>query len=122
VLAGAGGGARQATIFATGSEVSLSLKARAILQAEKIPTAVVSMPSWELFEREDEAYRREVIGRGTARVAVEAAVRLGWDRYIGEDGGFVGMKSFGASGAEQALFEHFGITPEAVAAEVRKRL
>ena len=72
--------------------------ARPMLQAEGIPTAVVSMPSWELFERQDAAYRRRVIGAGTVRVAVEAAVRLGWDRYIGEDGGFVGMSGFGASG------------------------
>ena len=74
------------------------VEARAMLQAEGVPTAVVSMPSWELFERQDEAYRSQVIGRGTVRVAVEAAVRLGWDRYVGEDGGFVGMSGFGASG------------------------
>ena len=122
VLAEAEGGARRATIFATGSEVALAVEARALLQAEGVPTAVVSMPSWELFERQDEAYRRQVIGRGTVRVAVEAAVRLGWDRYIGEDGGFVGMSGFGASGPEDELFAHFGITSEAVAAEVRKRL
>ena len=93
-----------------------------MLQAEGVPTAVVSMPSWELFERQDQAYRDQVLGRGTVRVGVEAAVRLGWDRYLGEDGGFVGMAGFGASGPEQELFEHFGITPEAVAAEVRRRL
>jgi len=62
------------------------------------------------------------VGRDTVRVAVEAAVRLGWDRYIGEDGGFVGMSSFGASGAEDDLFAHFGITPDRVVEEVRKRL
>ena len=122
VLAEAEGGARRATILATGSEVALAVKARAALQAEGVPTAVVSMPSWELFEGQDRAYRDRVLGRGTVRVGVEAAVRLGWDRYVGEDGGFVGMSGFGASGPEQELFEHFGITPEAVAAEVRKRL
>jgi len=122
VLAEAKGGARRATILATGSEVALAVKARAMLQAEGVPTAVVSMPSWELFEQQDEAYRRQVIGRDTVRVAVEAAMRLGWERYIGEDGGFVGMSGFGASGPEQELFRHFGITPEAVAEEVRKRL
>jgi transketolase len=93
-----------------------------MLQAEGVPTAVVSMPSWELFERQDEAYRSQVVGRGTIRVAVEAAMRLGWDRYVGEDGGFVGMGGYGASGPEQELFEHFGITAGAVAGEVRKRL
>jgi transketolase len=93
-----------------------------MLQAAGVPTAVVSMPCWELFEQQDEAYRAEVIGRGTVRVGVEAAARLGWDRYLGEDGGFVGMSGYGASGLEQELFRHFGITPEAVAEEVRKRL
>lgn len=117
-----GGGTRRATIFATGSEVAIALESRAMLQAEGIPTAVVSMPCWELFEQQDEAYRRQVIGRGTVRVAVEAAVRQGWERYIGEDGGFVGMSSFGASGSAEELFEHFGITPARVAAEVRRRL
>jgi transketolase len=80
------------------------------------------MPCWELFEAQDEAYRREVLGPATARVAVEAAVRLGWDRYVGPDGGFVGMSGFGASGADHDLWAHFGITPERVVEEVRKRL
>ena len=122
VLTEADGGRRRATLFATGSEVALALAARALLQAEGVPTAVVSMPCWELFERQDEAYRSQVIGRGTARVAVEAAVRLGWDRYIGEDGGFVGMSGYGASGPEAELWEHFGFTAEAVAVQVRQRL
>jgi transketolase len=122
VLAEAEGGSRRATILATGSEVALAVKARARLQADGIPTAVVSMPSWELFESQGEAYRRDIIGHGTVRVAVEAAVRLGWDRYIGEDGGFVGMSTFGASGAENDLWAHFGITPEHVVEEVRNRL
>ncbi len=121
-MAEAEGGQRRATIFATGSEVSVALKARARLQAEGIATAVVSMPSWELFEAQDEGYRRKTIGEGTVRVAVEAAVRLGWDRYIGADGGFVGMSTFGASGAEDDVWVHFGITPDRVAEEVRKRL
>jgi transketolase len=122
VLKEAEGGARRATILATGSEVSIALKARETLQAEGIPTAVVSMPCWELFEQQDEAYRRRVIGRGTARVAVEAAVRQGWERYIGEDGGFVGMSGFGASGSVPDLYEHYGITHQRVSDEVRSRL
>ena len=122
VLAEASGGARRATIFATGSEVALAMAARDMLQGEGVPTAVVSMPCWALFEAQDEAYRAGVIGRGTARVGVEAAVRLGWDRYIGEDGGFVGMRGYGASGPEDELYAHFGFTAENVAAEVRKRL
>ncbi|WP_319530862.1 transketolase [uncultured Cohaesibacter sp.] len=122
ILADAEGGVRRATLFATGSEVAVAMGARALLQAKGVPTAVVSMPSWELFEAQDEAYREEIIGRDTVRVAVEAAVRLGWDRYIGEKGGFVGMKSFGASGDYPDLFRHFGITAEAVAGEVEQRL
>jgi len=122
VLAEAEGGVRVATILATGSEVSIALKARDMLQAEGVPTAVVSMPCWELFEDQDESYRRDVLGPGTVRVAVEAAVRLGWDRYVGPDGGFVGMSGFGASGADTDLWAHFGITPERVVEEVRKRL
>jgi transketolase len=116
------GGARRVTLFATGSEVSLALQARRMLQEQGVPTAVVSVPCWELFERQDARYRADILGRGTVRVAVEAAVRLGWERFVGEDGAFVGMSSFGASGAEADLFRHFGITPQAVVAEVRKRL
>jgi transketolase len=122
VVAEAECGARSASIFATGSEVSVALAARTILQADGVPTAVISMPCWELFEQQDAAYRTQVIGVGTSRVAVEAAVRLGWDRYVGADGGFVGMSGFGASGPEDELFRHFGITAERIVAEVRARL
>jgi transketolase len=87
-----------------------------------VPTAVVSMPCWELFERQSDTYRAAVIDRSTVRVAVEAAVRQGWERWIGEEGGFIGMDRFGASGPETELFTHFGITPERVLAEVRLRL
>lgn len=122
VLAEAEGGARRVTLIGTGSEVALALQAREALQASGIPTAVVSMPCWEAFERQDAAYRASVIDRATVRVAVEAAVRMGWDRWIGEDGGFVGMSTFGASGSEADLFRHFAITAEHVAAEARSRL
>ncbi len=115
-------GARKATIFATGSEVSIALAARDTLQAEGVPTAVVSMPCWELFDEQDEAYRRVVRGPGSVRVAVEAAVRMGWDKYIRSHGGFVGMDGFGASGPAEQLFEHFGITAGNVVAEVKSRL
>ena len=122
VLAEAEGGVRVATILATGSEVSIALKARDMLQAEGVPTAVVSMPCWELFELQDKAYRDMVIDRGIVRVAVEAAVRQGWERYIGEDGGFVGMDGFGASGSVPDLYDHCGITPRRVADEVKARI
>jgi len=115
-------GERKATIFATGSEVSIAMDAREILQADGVPTAVISMPCWELFDAQPEAYRKEVLGPGTVRVAVEAAIRQGWDQYIRSHGGFVGMSSFGASAPAGELFEHFGITAERVVEEVKKRL
>ncbi len=122
VLAEADGGKRLVTLLATGSEVAVALAARTRLQAEGIPTAVVSMPCWELFDRQDAAYRAAVLGERTLRVGIEAAMRFGWDRYLGERGGFVGMAGFGASGPADQLFEHFGITPAGVVAEVKRRL
>ncbi len=122
VLAEAEGGKRKVTLLATGSEVSLAVAARKELQADGVPAAVVSMPCWELFEKQDPAYREEVLGPGTVRVACEAAIRMGWDRYIGMDGGFVGMPGFGASAPGDVLYKHFGITAEAVVKEARARL
>ncbi len=115
-------GERKATLFATGSEVSIAMAARDTLQEEGVPTAVVSMPCWELFDAQDEDYQRSVRGPGTVRVAVEAAVRMGWDKYIRNHGGFVGMDGFGASAPAGQLFEHFGITAENVVKEVKSRL
>lgn len=115
-------GTRKATLFATGSEVSIAMAARETLQAEGVPTAVISMPCWELFDQQDEDYQRTVRGPGTIRVAVEAAVRMGWDKYIRNHGGFVGMDGFGASAPAGQLFEHFGITAENVVKEVKTRL
>ncbi len=123
VLAEAEGGARRVTLLATGSEVAVALDARQTLQGDDgIPTAVVSMPCWELFDAEDEAYRDQVLGPGSVRVGVEAAVSLGWGRYLGAGGAFVGMTGFGASAPGGALFEHFGITAENVVTAARARL
>jgi transketolase len=121
VLAEAEGGERVATILATGTEVALALRAREMLASEGLPVAVVSMPCWELFEQQTRAYRTMVLGQAP-RVAVEAAVRLGWDRWIGPEGSFIGMSGFGASGSEDDLWRHFGITAEAVAAAVRQQV
>ncbi|RKJ96841.1 transketolase [Alicycliphilus denitrificans] len=121
VLREAACGARQVTLLATGSEVALALAAREALELGGIATAVVSLPCWELFDRQDAAYRREVLGSGV-RVGVEAACRLGWDAYLGDRGGFVGMTGFGASGPADALYKLFDITPEAVAREARRLL
>ncbi|MDF3072817.1 MAG: cbbT [Alphaproteobacteria bacterium] len=122
VLAGANGTA-QAHLIATGSEVSVALAARSQLQNEGVPTAVISLPSWELFEAQDAAYKQSVLGEaGVARVVVEAATGFGWERYLGPDGVFVGMTGFGASAPAPALYKHFGITAEAVAAAVKSKL
>jgi transketolase len=114
-------GARQVTLLATGSEVLLAVQAREQLEQMGVGTAVVSMPCWELFDRQDPGYRALVLGDGV-RIGIEAAVRQGWDAYIGIDGGFVGMKGFGASGPADALYKLFGITPEAIVAEAQRQL
>ena len=114
-------GERQVTLLATGSEVSLAVEARTALQAEGIGAAVVSMPSWELFERQDAAYQAQVLGTGV-RVAVEAAARLGWDRWLGANGAFVGMTGFGESAPYQELYKHFGITAEGVVRAAKAKL
>jgi len=110
------------TIFATGTEVSVAVKARELLEAEGVPTRVVSAPCWELFDAQPAAYQAQVIGQAPVRVAVEAQVAFGWERFIGEDGIFVGMKGFGASAPAERLYQEFGITPEAVAAAAKARL
>ncbi len=121
-LAPAEGGPAKATIFASGTEVAIAMAARALLKVEGIAARVVSTPCWELFERQDPAYRAAVIGTAPVRIAVEAAVRMGWERFIGEDGLFVGMTGFGASAPSERLYQEFGITAEAVAAAVKSKL
>ncbi|MCC0028966.1 MAG: transketolase [Brucellaceae bacterium] len=111
-------GRRDVTIMATGSEVQLAAAAADRLAGEGIAAAVVSMPCWELFEAQEEAYRAEVLGTAP-RIGVEAAARLGWDRWIGEDGIFIGMNSFGASAPADDLYKHFGITADAVVEAAR---
>jgi transketolase len=114
VLVEAEGGERQLTLLATGSELHLAVEARAILQAEGVRTAVVSMPCRLAFEKQDPAYKKMVLGNTRARVAVEAAVQDSWDRYLGLDGLFVGMHEFGASGKIDDIYRKFDITTEAV--------
>ncbi|MCB1417141.1 MAG: transketolase, partial [Nitratireductor sp.] len=104
------------TIFATGSEVEIAVGAQAELEKNGVPTRVVSVPSFELFARQSADYQAAVIGTAPVRIAVEAGVRQGWDRFIGTDGAFVGMSGFGASGPYKELYAHFGITVEAVVA------
>ena len=118
----AASGEARATLFGTGTELALALKAAETLEAEGVPTRVVSVPCFELFEQQDAAYQASVIGRGTVRVAVEAAIKQGWERFIGEDGAFIGMTGFGASAPAEVLYEKFGITSDAIVAAVKARL
>jgi transketolase len=112
---------RRATLIATGSEVHLAMAAREALEAEGIPTAVVSLPCWEIFAAQDAGYREQVLG-SALRVGVEALIGFGWERWLGTDGIFIGMTGFGASAPAEELFKHFGITSDAVTAAVKKRL
>ena len=114
-------GTRQVTLLATGSEVAIAMDARAALAASGIRAVVVSMPCWELFEKQDTAYQKAVLG-SAPRVGVEAAARFGWDRWLGEQSAFIGMHSFGSSAPITALYPHFGITAERVAEAARSLL
>jgi transketolase len=114
-------GTRKVTLIASGSEVAVALAARDILQADKIGTAVVSLPCWELFDAQDQAYRDATLGSGH-RLAVEAASTFGWERYVGSAANVIGMTGFGASAPTEDLFKHFGITAAAVAAAAKAKV
>jgi len=121
VLREADGGEPRCILIGTGSEVMLCLEAAEMLAAEGIAARVVSMPSWDLFEEQDAAYRESVLPRKvTARVACEAACNFGWERWIGRCGRFVGMRGFGASAPAKDLYAHFGITAETIARAARE--
>ena len=109
---------RDLTLIATGSEVEIAMEASDLLNAEGIKAAVVSLPCWELFDKQDETYRKDVLGN-SPRIAIEAACDMGWSKYIGDNGVFIGMKNFGASGPADQLYKHFGITSEAVVKQAR---
>ncbi len=119
VLREAPGGKRDVTLIATGSEVAIAMEAADLLAGDGIRAAVVSAPCFELFAKQDEAYRKEVLGEAP-RVGVEAAVEQGWGRILGPDSAFVGMEGFGASAPINDLYENFGITPRAVAEAAKK--
>ncbi|MPT24603.1 MAG: transketolase [Starkeya sp.] len=112
----------EVTLFASGSEVSLVMKAREQLEAQGVPTRVVSVPCFELFLNQPEESRRQVVGKAPVKIAVEALIRQGWDEIVGSDAAFVGMHGFGASGPAPQVFAHFGITVEAVVATALSRL
>ena len=115
VLSEAAGGGPQLLLLASGSELSLAIAAQEQLAAEGLRARVVSMPSFELFEDQSRAYREEVLPPDvTARVAIEAGVRQGWDRYLGDRGSFVGMNRFGASAPFQKIYDEYGLTVDRV--------
>tara|TARA_Y100001934_G_C12361667_1_gene781117 strand:+ start:38 stop:2047 length:2010 start_codon:yes stop_codon:yes gene_type:complete len=116
------GGNAKAVIFATGSEVSLAVEARKILQLEKIPTRVVSVPSWMLFEQQSNTYKQTVLGNEVARVAVEAGSNMGWNTFVGPSGSMIGINTFGASGPANELYNHFNITTEQIVLSVKSQL
>ncbi len=123
VLADAAGGAPQVLLLASGSEVALCMNAHERLTAEGVGARVVSIPSWELFERQDKEYRDSVIPPGVkARVAVEQASTLGWERYVGLTGSIIGMETFGTSAPLKDVQSKFGFTPHRVVAVAKEQL
>jgi transketolase len=110
----------RAVLFASGSEIEIALAAKHLLDKREIAVRVVSVPCMELFEQQPPAYRSQILGTEKVRVAIEAGVRQGWDRFIGAEGMFVGMSAFGASAPYEVLYREFGLTPEAVVKAVRK--
>ena len=112
---------RDLTIIATGSEIEIAMEASSFLSNDGINAAVVSLPCWELFDKQDDNYKSNVLGE-CPRIAIEAGTEMGWNKYIGEKGIFIGMNSFGASGPASELYKHFGITSDAVVNAAKKQL
>ena len=107
-------------IFASGSEIEIAIEAKAALDKAGTPTRVVSVPSMELFEKQSKAYKEKLLGAEKTRIAIEAGVAQGWNRFIGNDGVFIGMKGYGASAPAEALYKHFGITAKAIVKAAKK--
>ena len=118
----AASGEAAVTIFASGSEIEIALAASGLLEGHGHPTRVVSVPCFELFEAQSDDYKAKTLGKAKVKVAIEAGIRLGWDRFIGLDGIFIGMHGFGASGTIEQVYPHFGITAEDAAKAVEARL
>ena len=110
------------TLFASGSEVEIAMNAKEMLEEEGIPTRVVSVPCFELFNAQSTEYQQGVIGEAPVRIAIEAAIKMGWERFIGENGVFIGMNGFGASAPIADLYKHFGITAEAIVTAAKTKL
>ena len=112
-------GKAQVTLIATGSEVEIAMAARDLLQADGIGARVVSAPCLELFDMQEQGYRHKTLGLDTVRISIEAGATFGWERYVGDKGGLIGINSFGASAPYKELYKHFGLTPQAVAQKAR---
>jgi len=115
-------GDAKVTIIATGSEIQIALESQKDLQRDGVATRVVSMPCTELFDEQTEEYQNSIVGDSSLKVAIEAGISLGWEKYIGRDGIFVGMDSYGASGLAEDLYAHFGITSDNVVKKVKAKL
>lgn len=112
----------QVTLFATGSEISIALEAKTALEDESIGTRVVSVPCWELFEKQSAEYKGAILSNLSLKVGIEAASKYGWERFLGTDGIFIGMEGFGASAPASQLYTFFGITADAVVDKVKVKL
>ena len=119
VLAEASNGSPQIILIGTGSEVSLALASQETLEAEGIPTRVVSMPSWELFEEQDESYRQDVLPSNVRKLAIEAGSPLGWHKYVGDDGDVIGLDRFGASAPSEVVYDKLGFNVDHVVARAK---
>lgn len=108
----------QVTIFATGSEVKIAIEAQKDLHAKNIGTRIISIPCWKIFDQQSEEYKSELLDNSSLKIAVEAGIKQGWEKYIGRNGIFIGMKSFGASAPAKELYKHFGITKENIIQQV----
>ena len=115
------GGAPKVVLIGTGSEVEIAA-ARESLEADGIPTRVVSMPCTELFDAQDADYKASILPRGTVRASIEAGSTFGWERYTGLNGVNIGINSFGASAPADELYEYFGVTADALVAAVKEKL
>jgi transketolase len=122
VLSEAAGGKPAVVLIATGSEVALALDAQKALAEQEIPARVVSMPSTNIFDRQDEAYKTTVLPKGVTRVSIEAGVTDGWRKYVGTEGAAIGIDTFGESAPAGELFKHFGFTVANVVNTVRSVL
>ena len=112
----------EATIIATGSEVGIAVEAQAKLKEKDIAADVVSIPCTSLFDKNDTKYKKSILPEDTVKVAIEAASSFGWDKYLGEEGSFIGMRDFGASAPAPDLYKHFGITSDEVVKHVVQKL